>query len=54
MFYWLAVIFTFAMGTALGDLFATTFNLGYLTSAFVFIGLILLPLIAWRLAPTPC
>ncbi len=53
VFYWLAVIFTFAMGTALGDLFATTFNLGYLTSAFVFIGLILLPLIAWRLGANP-
>ena len=37
VFYWLAVIFTFAMGTALGDLFATTFHLGYLASAFVFI-----------------
>ncbi len=38
VFYWLAVIFTFAMGTALGDLLATTFHLGYLGSAFVFTG----------------
>ena len=49
MFYWLAVIFTFAMGTALGDLFATTFHLGYLASAFVFTALICVPLVAWRL-----
>ncbi|MGH3292297.1 MAG: hypothetical protein ACRDP7_10860 [Trebonia sp.] len=49
VFYWLAVIFTFAMGTALGDLFATTLHLGYLASAFVFAALICVPLIAWRL-----
>jgi uncharacterized membrane-anchored protein len=53
VFYWLAVIFTFAMGTALGDLFATTFTLGYLPSAFVFIGLICVPLAAWRLGASP-
>jgi uncharacterized membrane-anchored protein len=53
VFYWLAVIFTFAMGTALGDLFATTFHLGYLASALVFTALICLPLIAWRLGASP-
>jgi uncharacterized membrane-anchored protein len=53
VFYWLAVIFTFAMGTALGDLTATTFGLGYLASAFLFIGLILVPLVAWRLGANP-
>jgi uncharacterized membrane-anchored protein len=53
VFYWLAVIFTFAMGTALGDLFATTFHLGYLASAFVFTALICVPLIAWRLGASP-
>ena len=53
VFYWLAVIFTFAMGTALGDLFASTFHLGYLASAFVFIALILVPLVAWRLGVNP-
>jgi uncharacterized membrane-anchored protein len=53
VFYWLAVIFTFAMGTALGDLLATTFHLGYLGSAFVFTGLILVPLVAWRLGANP-
>ena len=53
VFYWLAVIFTFAMGTALGDLFATTFHLGYLGSAFVFTALICVPLAAWRLGANP-
>jgi uncharacterized membrane-anchored protein len=53
VFYWLAVIFTFAMGTALGDLFATTFHLGYLASAFVFTALIGVPLAAWRLGVNP-
>jgi uncharacterized membrane-anchored protein len=47
------VIFTFAMGTALGDLFATTFHLGYLASAFVFTALICVPLVAWRLGANP-
>jgi hypothetical protein len=53
VFYWLAVIFTFAMGTALGDLFANTFHLGYLASAFVFTALIGVPLIAWRMGVNP-
>jgi hypothetical protein len=53
VFYWLAVIFTFAMGTALGDLFATTFHLGYLASAFVFTALICVPFAAWRLGVNP-
>jgi uncharacterized membrane-anchored protein len=53
VFYWLAVVFTFAMGTALGDLFATTFHLGYLASAFLFAALICVPFIAWRLGASP-
>jgi uncharacterized membrane-anchored protein len=35
-FYWLAVLFTFALGTAAGDLFAESLNLGYWTSAGIF------------------
>jgi len=53
VFYWLAVIFTFAMGTALGDLLATTFHLGYLGSAITFTALISVPLAAWRLGVNP-
>lgn len=51
--YWLAVTFTFAMGTAVGDLTAITVHLGYLSSAFLFIGMVLVPLIAWRLGANP-
>jgi uncharacterized membrane-anchored protein len=53
VFYWLAVIFTFAMGTAVGDLTAITFHLGYLTSALLFLAVICVPLIAWRLGVNP-
>lgn len=39
-FYWLTILFTFALGTASGDLIAEQFNLGYLVSLFLFAGLI--------------
>ncbi len=39
-FYWLAILFTFALGTAAGDLSAEKFGLGYLTSLYIFAGLI--------------
>jgi uncharacterized membrane-anchored protein len=39
-FYWLAILFTFALGTAAGDLTAETFNLGYWVSAVMFAALI--------------
>ena len=39
-FYWVAVLFTFALGTAAGDLIAETFNLGYPLSVLLFAGLI--------------
>ena len=35
-FYWLAVLFTFALGTAAGDLLAESLNLGYWVSAAIF------------------
>jgi uncharacterized membrane-anchored protein len=47
VFYWLTVMATFALGTAAGDLTATTFGLGYFTSALLFGGLILIPLIGY-------
>lgn len=43
IFYWLAVAATFAMGTALGDLTASTGNLGYLDSGILFAGIICIP-----------
>jgi len=42
-FYWLAILFTFALGTAVGDLIAETFGLGYLATGILF-GLIILSL----------
>ncbi len=39
-FYWLAVLFTFALGTAAGDLTAESLNLGYPLSALLFAALI--------------
>jgi uncharacterized membrane-anchored protein len=39
-FYWLAILFTFALGTAAGDLTAEYFQLGYLISLLLFAGLI--------------
>ncbi len=45
-FYWLVILFTFALGTAAGDLVAENFGLGYLTSLFIFAGLIALVTIA--------
>lgn len=36
LFYWAAVLATFAMGTALGDLAAYTFNLGFLSAGILF------------------
>jgi len=47
-FYWASVVATFAMGTAVGDLTAVTFHLGYLTSGLVFAGVIAVPAIGYR------
>ena len=39
-FYWLAILFTFALGTAAGDLIAEGLNMGYWKSALMFFALI--------------
>src|SRR3989454_12464900 len=39
-FYWLAILFTFALGTAAGDLAAERLSLGYWVSALLFAGTI--------------
>jgi uncharacterized membrane-anchored protein len=36
LFYWAAILFTFALGTATGDLLAETLKLGYTQAALVF------------------
>ncbi len=45
-FYWLAILFTFALGTAAGDLVAERLNLGYWISAIMFAALIAIVTIA--------
>ena len=53
-FYWLAILFTFALGTAAGDLISESFGLGYLLSVGIFAGAIALVALAhykWRLNP---
>jgi uncharacterized membrane-anchored protein len=47
LYYWAAVVVTFALGTAVGDLSAYTFGLGYLRSAAVFAVAILIPAVAY-------
>jgi uncharacterized membrane-anchored protein len=48
LFYWAAVVATFAMGTALGDFTAYSLHLGYFPSALVFAALILVPIGGYR------
>jgi uncharacterized membrane-anchored protein len=48
-FYWAAVVATFAMGTALGDLTAVTFHLGYAYSMLLFAGIIAIPALGFSL-----
>jgi uncharacterized membrane-anchored protein len=48
LFYWAAVVATFALGTALGDMTATTLNLGYFASAILFAALIMVPAAGYR------
>lgn len=47
-FYWATVLTTFALGTAAGDLTATTLHLGFFTSGLVFAAVIVLPGLAYR------
>lgn len=48
LFYWAAVVATFALGTAAGDLTAITFHLGYFGSVVLFAAIILVPVIGYR------
>ncbi|SFR74635.1 Uncharacterized membrane-anchored protein [Agromyces sp. CF514] len=47
-FYWVAILFTFALGTAAGDLISETIGLGYLVSTILFAVLIAAVAVAWR------
>jgi uncharacterized membrane-anchored protein len=49
-FYWTTVTVTFALGTATGDMTATTAHLGYFSSGLLFSALIVVPGLAFRFA----
>jgi uncharacterized membrane-anchored protein len=46
-FYWAAVLATFALGTAAGDLTATSMNLGFFGSIVLFASIIAIPAVGW-------
>lgn len=48
VFYWLTILFSQTLGTALGDWTADTMAFGYLGAAFVFGGALALVALAWR------
>ena len=47
-YYWATVLATFALGTAAGDMTATSFHIGYLASGIMFASIIALPAVAHR------
>jgi uncharacterized membrane-anchored protein len=47
-FYWLTILFTFALGTAAGDLLAETVSLGYFVSLVMFALAVGTVVVAWR------
>jgi uncharacterized membrane-anchored protein len=49
LFYWAAVLATFAMGTAVGDMTAVSFHLGFFASGILFAAIFAIPGIAYRL-----
>jgi uncharacterized membrane-anchored protein len=49
LFYWAAVLATFALGTAAGDMTAATLGLGYFASGVLFAVLFAIPALAYRL-----
>jgi uncharacterized membrane-anchored protein len=46
-FYWAAVLATFALGTAAGDLTATSLHLGFFGSVVLFASVIAIPAVGW-------
>ena len=48
-FYWLAILFTFALGTASGDLMAERLGLGYLVTGIIVAALIAITAVGWKL-----
>ena len=53
VFYWLTILVSNTLGTALGDFVATTTGLGFDRGALIFSGLLALAAADFRLAPLP-
>lgn len=53
VFYWLAILFTFALGTASGDLMAEGLALGYLLTGIIVASVIAITAVAWRFKLNP-
>jgi len=49
LFYWTAILFTFALGTAAGDLISEQMHFGYLLSLILFSSVIIVIMIAYNL-----
>ena len=49
VFYWLTILFTFALGTAVGDLYSEQLGLGYLFTGISVIAIIACMFLAWKL-----
>jgi uncharacterized membrane-anchored protein len=52
-FYWLAILVTFALGTATGDLMAEVLGLGYLVTGAIVAALIAVLAVGWRAGLNP-
>ncbi len=47
-FYWFTILFTFALGTAVGDLYSEQLGLGYLPTGLIVAGIIISVFLAWK------
>ena len=47
-FYWLTILFTFALGTAVGDLYSEQLGLGYLHTGIIVVIIIACSFLAWK------
>lgn len=48
VFYWLTVLTTFALGTAAGDMTASSMHLGYFSSDLLFTAILAVPLVCYK------
>ena len=53
IFYWLAILWTFALGTAAGDLLAEGLGFGYVTTGLLVASTIAIMTVSWRLGLQP-